>query len=244
MARRGEIALFVLTKIAMLFFILALALILTSASGVFKASLCEGQAQLEAERISSILTQVINSPLEDERRVYAFEPILSIGSDDLARYEINITNFQQDPAYPTSCPSGAGTTSGGCTGFLQVLVQTSRQECGAGSPAPYKDFKIQLFSTASNMVDTNSLHRAAAGAGVLTIQPSRSDIEVSGDCQPGGCRSKYLVVIKCKKKSFPADNYLFVEDCRSANPESCLKFSSTTSDSSADLKSICEVQVT
>jgi len=90
-AGRGQIALWMLTKFAMIFFIGALALILLSMSSHEQSGLCDEQAQRVENSISGSLTQVLSSPIEDERKVYPFESSLSVGRADFELYSVNIT---------------------------------------------------------------------------------------------------------------------------------------------------------
>lgn len=88
-----------MTKFAMVFFIILLAGIMISFSDTQKTAICRTQAQSMANNIASTLSNVINSPVEDERKVVSFVSSLSVGKSQLERYTINVTNIpaQNDP---------------------------------------------------------------------------------------------------------------------------------------------------
>ncbi|MBI2444982.1 hypothetical protein HYV43_01185 [Candidatus Micrarchaeota archaeon] len=116
-----------LTKFAMVFFIITLAAIMVSFSDAQKESICRTQAQSMARNIAATLTNVINSPVEDERKVYTLESSLSVGKSQLERYSINITNI------PSSATDGQGSGSlvvhvqsgSGCEGYARAVYDKS-----------------------------------------------------------------------------------------------------------------------
>ncbi|GEM_PF-1065245 len=132
-AVRGQIALWMLTKFAMVFFIILLAAMLVSFSDAQKESICRTQAQSMARNIASTLANVINSPVEDERKVFTLESSLSVGKIQLERYTINVTNI----------PSATEPK----TGSLVVDV-ISGSGCKGGARAPY-DASLTLVDPAA-----------------------------------------------------------------------------------------------
>ncbi len=116
---RAQIALWMLTKFAMVFFIIALALVMISFTDVQKTAVCRTQAQSMARNIASTLVNVVNSPVEDERKVFALESSLSVGKSQLERYTIEIANIPSSDS--TEAGSGSITvrvnTTLGCEGF-------------------------------------------------------------------------------------------------------------------------------
>ncbi|VVB67746.1 Uncharacterised protein [Candidatus Norongarragalina meridionalis] len=114
---RGQIALWMLTKFAMIFFIGALALILLGMSSREQTGLCDEQSGRVESSISGAVVQVLSSPIEDERKVYPFEPSLSFGRSDFELYSVNITKHVTDetksfivdvlPRSPTCKASGS-----------------------------------------------------------------------------------------------------------------------------------------
>jgi len=116
---RGQIAMWMLTKFAMIFFIGALALILLSVADIEKEGLCNVAAERTNKMITSAFIQVLNSPVEDERRIIPLESSLSIGKEDLARYEVNITLFEY-----------------GGRRELRIETGVAKADCGTGSRVP------------------------------------------------------------------------------------------------------------
>ncbi len=117
--KRGQIAMWMLTKFAMIFFIGALALILLSVADIEKEGLCNVAAERANKMITSAFIQMLNSPVEDERRVIPLESALSIGKEDLARYEVNITEYSE-----------------GDRRELRIETGVAKADCGTGSKVP------------------------------------------------------------------------------------------------------------
>ena len=116
---RGQIALSMLTRFSMVFFILMLFAIMVSFSNRQKEGVCDIQAQAMAKQIASTFTNVINSPTEDERKVLALLPAVSN-----ERYWMEIENL------PSSTNPRAGN--------LRVEVKTNAQ-CSGGARASYDE---------------------------------------------------------------------------------------------------------
>lgn len=181
---RGQIALWMLTKFAMVFFIILLAVIMVSFTDVEKQAICRTQANAIAQSVASTIINVINSPVEDERKVFSLEPSLSVGQKQLERYTINITNIvsQDNPD----------------TGSLVVNVLTTGG-CSAGASASY-DRSLKL-------ADPNTLVRLwqdsrEGDKTVIELKPS--DIQE---------RDYYLVLAKCRPKQKGLPSYLFMKKC-------------------------------
>lgn len=114
MRGRGQIALWMLTKFAIVFFIIALSLVMLNFANAERDNLCSTQARVMALSVASSFDNLFNSPVEDERKVMPLEMALSVGRDNLARYSIILLNKQK---------SGGGgnivitvNTSAGCVG--------------------------------------------------------------------------------------------------------------------------------
>jgi len=124
---RGQIALWMLTKFAMVFFIIMLAAIMVSFSDAQKETICRSQAQSMARNLAATLTNVINSPAEDERKAFALESSLSVGKTQLERYSINITNrASSDPDSPGTGSIVIHVQSGsGCEGYARAVYDKS-----------------------------------------------------------------------------------------------------------------------
>lgn len=120
---KAQIALWMLTKFAMIFFILALAFVLTSYSGKEKASLCQGVAQATANGMRSAIVNVMSSPVEDERKVIPLESKLSVGKEDFEAYEINVTDHDY---------------GGGKKALIIEVLPTTAKNCFGGANVPYE----------------------------------------------------------------------------------------------------------
>ena len=177
---RAQIALWMLTKFAMVFFIILLAAMLVSFSDTQKQAICKTQAQAMSRNIASTLSNVINSPVEDERKVFTLESSLSVGKSQLERYTINITNIpsEQDPK----------------TGSLIVHVQ-SGTGCEGYARAPYDASVV--------MVDPGALLKRWAPEGWLELRPSdlqkRDFYLIMAKCRPKkGGFSSYMYLRQCQ----------------------------------------------
>lgn len=180
---RAQIALWMLTKFAMVFFIILLAVIMVSFTDTEKQAICRTQANAIAQSVASTIINVINSPVEDERKVFALESSLSVGQKQLERYTINISNIvsQSNPD----------------TGSLVVSVLTVGG-CSAGASASYE--------RSMKLVDPDTLLRlwkdSREKGAVIELKPS--DIYV---------RDYYLVLAKCRPKVKGQPDYLFTRKC-------------------------------
>lgn len=191
-----------LTKFAMIFFIGALALILLGFANIEKEGLCNTQAQRVSTAVSTSFSQVINAPVEDERKVFPLEPVLSVGKVDYSRYGINVThrvNLKEEPPKH----------------FLLVEVNPASERCGAG--------RQTAFKVAEGEGDSEGINIHFVGDEIadhtLSIEPSNPKK-----------RSKYIVMIKCRTKEWPFTQHFFIEDCEENDPEKCLGLGSQVVD--------------
>lgn len=198
----------ILTKMAMIFFIGALALILLVFGGFTRTGLCASSAESASNRIAAAINQIINSPLEDERRVVPVEPALAIGESKNARYTITITNrVLADSSRP----------------FNQLLISTQSQldkGCKAGVAVAYPKQLQQnnrLFLLSPRTVNAPSSEFRQA----ITLKPS-----ILSNEEDFILRTKYVVVMKCTSKTVALEKYLFIQDCTEDSPESCIRFDS------------------
>ncbi|MFA4946588.1 MAG: hypothetical protein WC607_03585 [Candidatus Micrarchaeia archaeon] len=122
----GQMAMWMLTKFAMVFFIMALAGLLLSFSEREREGLCNTQALRVANGIGGSIAQVVNSPLEDERKVYPLESVLSTGKEDYERYEITVTHRAPDGEHS-----------------LRVEVTAVQQGCSAAKNVPFTGYDGQ-----------------------------------------------------------------------------------------------------
>ena len=112
---KGQIALWMLTKFAMVFFIFALALILVSVADRQGKAICEAEAQGTASSIAGAIVNVINSPVEDESKVVSLEAALSAGKEVFQKYTVSLKKREQGILVQVS--AGAGCTAFGSAPF-------------------------------------------------------------------------------------------------------------------------------
>jgi len=220
MLRSGQ-SMWVLTKVAMLFFIGSLALILVVFGGFTRTGLCEASAQAASARVSLAVSQILNSPLEDERRLVPLEPGLAVGESRSAKYNMTIArralpgkNFGALWFYTQS------ETDSACKGGLQVAF-----------PA-YLAPRLQLL---------NAQDRRAAIPGfddAIVLKPSMTFDEEQN--RGPGERTRAVVVIKCTRKTIAQDVYIFIQDCIHDDAEQCLNFKSVNV---TDVGNVCEFGV-
>ncbi len=192
-----------LTKFAMVFFIMLLAFIMVSFTDTEKQAICRTQAQAVAQSLASTLTNVINSPVEDERKVVSLESSLSLGRTDLSRYTIQIQHVKNE---------------GGKGGFLNVLVQTPP---GCDPLDSARPCQCDGRGRASYEEDTRVVNPENLGSSlwpdktVLLLEPSNTRR-----------RDYYLVAAKCQPKTKGFSNYLYLAKCGAdlgtlVDPQTC-----------------------
>lgn len=201
---RGQIELFALTKFAMLFFIFGLALILVSYGDREKNALCSSRGELIAKGIGSAFTQVINSPAEDERKVFPLEAALATGQDSFSKYNVSIVD-----------------RNNGVQKMLVIRVNSASTNCFGGASAGYPSgltlhYEAPLFDSEHQ---EPVLTGPAAGSTMLWLMPSELYEK----------RSRYLILIKCSAKQLIGSDtvpkkHLFIQDCAGPdpNPDHCL----------------------
>lgn len=197
MERKSQIALWMLTKFAMVFFILALAVILLGIANSEKEGLCSGRAQALASGIRADLVNVLSSPMEDERKVISLERVLSIGKEDFARYEINITSHNPTSSSPS---------------LIIDVAPLNSKECRGGSSLGYeRDVTINLKG--------GQISQSTAGE-ALTLTPSSPDSQsyylVLIKCRTKEWPPDRNLFIEDCKRSNPDECYTFA-----SFPEEC-----------------------
>ncbi len=182
----------------MIFFILALALVLLGYSGIEKKNLCVTRAQGLANAIRSSIANVLTAPVEDEQKVIPLERVLSIGESDYVKYGIKITNLVGKSDQPNSL-------------VIEVLP-TGAKDCNGGGNVAYpQDTKLKFVSQTT----TDS-----RGNEVLEVDPYGTSTEE---------RSWYIIIIKCMKKTWPTEQYIYIEDCKHGKLDQCQLNSLSTS---------------
>ncbi|HIH20748.1 TPA: hypothetical protein HA244_05770 [Candidatus Micrarchaeota archaeon] len=200
---RGQIEMSVLTRFAMVFFIMALAAIMLMFSNREQRGLCTTQAELNAQQIASSINQVLTSPSEDERLVIPIVAALSVGERDRARYTVTITKRPSQKIFSI----GVSTESKDCSGFQSV---------GYGQMEEGNIFFQSRLNTPAHVVIETF---GGESLDMLKLTPS-----LPTD------RTSYLIVLKCKHKTFNGAEYLYLQNCNyappgetSVSPEQCLK---------------------
>lgn len=136
-----------LTKMAMIFFILALALVLVGLSAKEKAGLCEARANGVVQNIRSQVVGIVSAPIEDERKIIPLERVLATGSEDFQQYNLTIT--------------WRNTTDGQSLAFEALAAS---KKCRSGSFLLLPDYVVHFVSEPK---------QASGGAWVMTAEPSK-----------------------------------------------------------------------
>ncbi len=195
---KGDMSLWILTKFAMIFFIFALALIITFFGKLQQEQVCSEQAGLAAKTIASRISQVVYAPVEDERRVYKMPPAIQLG-EGRARYELNITLI--------------GETADDKFLSIQLRPIGTTLSCGGGNAVSVPKTNVVFVDPGNSktLKDPSSSIDSP-----LEMHPSELE-------NPATTRSKYLVVLKCSRKILPANSYLYLHNCVREKEEECLK---------------------
>ena len=219
---RGDTAMWVLTKMAMLFFIAALAGILLVFGGLQKSGLCNEEALAISNRVASGLSQVINSPVEDERRIIQLQPALAIGDSRSSRYSLNISR-RATPDRPD-------------TNAMVISVSSEvDRACSFGVQVTYNktwdnpiDKRIYFFSPLPNPP------RQFGGP-----NPPETIVMMPAPLNPAvqGPRTTFIAIVKCTQKTTARKKFIFIQDCTQQNAENCISFTS------AQTKDTCGFEV-
>lgn len=212
---KGDMSLWILTKFAMIFFIFALALIITFFGKMQQEASCGQSADLMAKAISSRISQVVYAPVEDELRVYKMPPAIELG-EGRARYEMSIVrvgDFNGQYLSISLRPLGMSISCGG--GDSVSVANTNVVFVGStGVPTMISDYSAEQ---------------------TLDLHPS--------ELENLGIKSKLLVVLKCSSKILDSStgkprNYLFLQDCTKETSGECMVFKGD-SDPSAFVDRCC-----
>lgn len=204
-----------LTKFAMIFFILALALIITNFSQREQNGLCTFRAQELAKKISSSVEQVISSPVADERRVLSLDRALATSSG-YERYSITLLDHVSDAT--------AGKKS------LIVLVNSSGSNCNGGDYVPYNYNDGSSYGSNTGFITHIQGKQHTLSGDVLTLHPSSLDTT-----------SDFLVIIKCETKQWPYKKHLIISDCQAAptGEDKCISLNSADPSNPSEIDKCC-----
>lgn len=246
--RRGQIELWMLTKMAMLFFIVALAMVITGFATQEKKTTCAAQASAVAQSITGAISQVVNAPAEDERKVFPLEPTLSIGSAEFSTYVIFVSDHH-DTANSRK--------------FISVSVQGRDRDCTGGDSVAYPISVVSGLTSDDTALRSQQLPVESGFLLEQSVCSCRSGTLTGDQCRIKGTacnaattprimqvfpsvggassnqRAYYLVALKCREKQIPGpgrspDKHLFVQACTKAKPEECIDFTS------GDIKQVCD----
>ena len=187
-------ALWILTKFAMLFFIFALAAVMLSLGNSQQTAACDSQAQNTVNAIAAKISQVIYSPAEDEKAVFAFQSVLPLGAGG-TRYDLNISyRTKASVAPPTS--------------FLSFdLRPLSQLDCSGANSLSLGE------ASAYRVVYYDSRPVEARDRDSIKFVPS--------EAKDPSKRSHYLVVLKCSVKQPGGQKYIFLQNCRADTADRC-----------------------
>ena len=190
---KGQLELWMLTKMAMLFFIIGLSFIILNVSNIEKGALCKEQAMSTARLITSNINQVTTDSTEDEVLVYKFQPTLSAGSEKTDRYLVNLSVKELG--------EGAGSR-------FQVSVKVSainERECQATSTVFLDRNRIEPPINFQSTPYSPPREINGEDGRTLTLLPSNSKVSE---------RSRFLVISKCTSKiAFGSMPHLTFIDC-------------------------------
>ena len=194
--KRKAFALWILTKMAMLFFIFALAGIMLAMRAAQEQSACDTQAQNVANLVAAKVTQLLFSPAEDERQALAFTSTLPVG--------VGGTKYAVNASYRMNATGNAYLSfhvkslfGGSCSGSNSVSLGQAHR------------FAV-IFKNANGM-------RRAMDRDAIQFTPSA----VFDQNSALNKRSMFAMLLKCGEKRPGGREYLFVEDCREDAIDGC-----------------------
>lgn len=186
-----------LSKFAILFFILALAIFLFTFSQNEKAGLCSVEAGSQAQLISNSINSVINNPVEDQQLIIKLPPAITLGNG-LSTYAVNITYINQSSG-PSLISIQANSNTGNCNSNPQTVSLPS-------------NILVTFFDdTNSTLTQINPQKIYSINQMVLTARPSNL----------GYNQQFYVLIIKCTSKTNAALSYLFITTCTQTDASAC-----------------------
>ncbi len=200
---KAQLELWLLTKIAMLFFIISLSFIAINISNTEKSALCGEQALATARIIASNVNQVLAAPVEDARVVYKFEPTIPVSRERFGeRYEVLL----------------ARRVTASDTQFSIVVRPSEDESCTRRVSLFYDPTKVEthFYSNALEEVP-QTIH----GEEAVTLSPSHRELNQ---------RTRFLVIVKCREKVFGGKTFIYFDDCKNENPGACSPFEPAPAD--------------
>ncbi len=196
---RGDLALWILSKFGLVFFLFAIAGFIMVFATRAKDTMCSQQAQAIADSIGGKISQVVNSPLDDEKRIEPLKSGITLAQGYLVGYNVTISVVFHDG--DTSKP-----------GDILVDVKSKRGNCEGYSRVPFStNTRIQLLSAISDRIAPNN-----RGGEDMRVLPSTTT---------QGQKSYYLVILKCKnEQQWEPWHYLLIQDCMHNHLDKCMSF--------------------
>jgi len=207
------IELWILSKFAFIFFLFALLALMVTFSTREKSAICSETVQNIAERIAAKISQVVSSPVEDERGVIPLETSIQLASGR-ERYSINFTyiNITKPERFIINVKKIPESPADPCTGGASAILPVNN------TPT------VNILSGRKNTTTVEG-----GKLNWFPVTPSDPDH-----------RDRYLVVIRCGEKcsrtgnvstctagAWPPPRYLIVDACTQENPDMCLPLNST-----------------
>ncbi|MBI5224474.1 hypothetical protein HY989_01240 [Candidatus Micrarchaeota archaeon] len=212
MAKKAQMAMWILTKFGMLFFIVGLFSIIFVFQDNAKKQSCTTQAQGIADSISNKINQIVDSPIEDEQRSIVFDKSIPLGKEQGTGYFVSINDTQ----YKNTPKSGA---------LIIEVTSKSYKYCSGASRVDYSKTTVSLFPSSNE----RSFQSATSKYNINSIVFSPSDNDPAKI-------SYYLVAIKCSSKSYPPTKYLYIQDCTQNDPNLCYSFNTAEIDDKCGFK--------
>lgn len=230
MSRGDAPAMFILSKVSMLFFIFALAGLLVVFTNSLGSSLCSSQAQTLSQQIASSIGSELNSPLEDERLLVQLPSSLAIGGGLYSQYAINITRREiADPTQPDALVVEAySVNEPSCHGGVQISYDKSWDKPpSADQPALQTGLTqrlIFLWAASRDYVNpANILPSGVTVKEIMTLQPSLPLVSPPQT----NYRSYFISLVKCTDKTTDQTSFLYIQDCIKPTATDCLTIGST-----------------
>lgn len=227
---RGQMELWMLTKFGLIFFIVALAAIVFLFEVQARSKICSDQTRAITDAVTGRIAQVLNSPVEDERRVYAFPLALVLGRNDLTRYTVDLTLFH-------SAGTGGYFQTMGSGKIIVNASPAGEPGCEAGSSIPFTNFIVMLNPSSARSLDPQAVGTPS----------NRIVMHFSPSTLTGTEPSKYLIIIKCGNKNNPPGSpsfkrFLLFQDCSHDDVNQCealAKHLPDTPQASLDTTDLC-----
>jgi hypothetical protein len=221
---RGDVpALWILSKMAMLFFIISLAGLLVVFTSQWRSSVCSSQAQVISQTIANDISNELNSPVEDARQVIQLQSTLAIGGGITSQYAINISIRELGGKVPDSLIvdtySLADPT---CAAGTQIGVDPSWDSPPANDPNSAGYASRLIFDPVQGRDFKPSGNPQTTVHETMVLEPSLP-LPTNGGTD---YRSYFISLVRCQDKTPDQTAFLFIEDCTHQDAGSCLKLSS------------------